>query len=156
MEENVSEDTGDERMGDIMMNHWKKRSEKLGTDISIAGWMCSADPLVMKDVNDNHLGDPQTAVIQLLKKWYLYEVEYNTEKMGELINRFWQEFEEFQTKTGPYANRECIFRSHIDLSNGNLHFWHKKETLRLTTIFGRFACRVCSKILGILGGMLSI
>jgi hypothetical protein len=79
----------------------------------------------------------------------LYEVEYNTEKMGELINRFWQEFEEFQTKTGPYANRECIFRSHIDLSNGNLHFWHKKETLRLTTIFGRFACRVCSKILGI-------
>jgi hypothetical protein len=57
MEENVSEDTGDEQMGDIMMNHWKKRSEKFLTDIAIARWMCSADPLVMKDVNNNHKGD---------------------------------------------------------------------------------------------------
>jgi hypothetical protein len=29
------------------------------------------------------------------------------------------------------------------------YLWHKKESLRYTSIFGRFACRVCSKILGI-------
>jgi hypothetical protein len=142
-------DESDYKLGDHMVEAWIKRSEKLRTDIAIAGWMCSADVLVMQDVNDNHLGEHRDAVTQLLKKWYLHEVQYNEEKMGEVINQFWQEFEEFQTKTGPYANREYIFRNHIDLSNGNVHFWHKKESLRFTTIFGRFACRVCSKILGI-------
>jgi hypothetical protein len=32
-------------------------SEKVRTNISIAGWMCSSDPLVMKDVNDNRRGN---------------------------------------------------------------------------------------------------
>jgi hypothetical protein len=79
----------------------------------------------------------------------MHEVGYSEDKMGSLINSFWQEFEDFQSKTCPYANQEYIFRNHVDLSSGNIHFWHKKETLRFTIIFGRFACRVCSKILGI-------
>jgi hypothetical protein len=137
------------KLGDHMVAAWKKRSERLRTDISIAGWMCSSDPLVMKDVNDNHRGNHRHAVNKLLQKWYMHEVQYNDIKMGELINCFWQEFEEFQSKTGSYANREYIFRNHIDLTNGNIHFWHKKESLRFTSVFGRFACRVCSKILGI-------
>jgi hypothetical protein len=33
--------------------------------------------------------------------------------------------------------------------NSRVYIWHKKETLRFTQIFGKFACRVCSKILGI-------
>lgn len=39
--------------------------------------------------------------------------------------------------------------NHDDIRSGNVHFWHKKNSLRYTTILGRFACRVCSKILGI-------
>jgi hypothetical protein len=94
----------------------------------------------------------------LLKKWYLYEAEYNTEKMGELINRFWQEFEEFQTKTDPYANREYIFRNHIDLNNGKLHFWHKKETLLfLVDLLVKFVRKYLVLVpQNVCGGMLSI
>jgi hypothetical protein len=69
--------------------------------------------------------------------------------MGELINTFWTEFEEFQARTGPYANREFIFKNNLDLRTGSSHIWHKKNTLKYTMIFGKFACRVCSKILGI-------
>jgi hypothetical protein len=148
-EEDTDTEENDYRLGDHMVAAWIKRSEKLRTDISIAGWMCSADPLVMKDVNDNHKGNHREQVNKLLQQWYLHEVGYNSEKMGQLINTFWQEFEDFQSKIGPYENREYIFNNHIDISNGNIHYWHKKETLHYTIIFGRFACRVCSKILGI-------
>jgi hypothetical protein len=37
----------------------------------------------------------------------------------------------------------------VDIINGKSYLWHKKETYRYTKIFGPFACRVCSKILGI-------
>jgi hypothetical protein len=48
-----------------------------------------------------------------------------------------------------YENREYIFRNHSDLINNKVFIWHKKETLYYTKILGKFACRVCSKILGI-------
>ena len=69
--------------------------------------------------------------------------------MGSLINKFWSEFDEFQSKKGVYKNREYIFKNHSDLLNSKVFIWHKKETVRYTEIFGQFACRVCSKILGI-------
>jgi hypothetical protein len=149
--DNDGEDSeeGDYRLGDHMAEAWNNCSEKLHMNIAIAGWMCSADPLVMKDANEHHIGKHRDAVTTLLKQWYMHEVGYSEDKMGSLINSFWQEFEEFQYKTGPYANREYIFQNHVDLSSGNIHFWHKKEMLCFTIIFGRFACRVCSKILGI-------
>jgi len=79
----------------------------------------------------------------------IIKVNNDKEKLGDLINTFWSEFEEFQSKSGPYLEREYIFRNHPDLTDSRTSFWHKKETLRYTKIFGKFACRVCSKILGI-------
>ena len=66
-----------------------------------------------------------------------------------MINDFWAEFDEFQDKLGIYENRDYIFKNHQDLLNDKVFLWHKKETLHYTKIFGAFACRVCSKILGI-------
>jgi hypothetical protein len=50
-------DENEELMGDLMVESWKKRSERLRADIAIAGWMCSSDPVVMKDVDENHNGE---------------------------------------------------------------------------------------------------
>jgi hypothetical protein len=70
--------------------------------------------------------------------------------MGMLINTFWKEFDDFQSKNkGAYLHRDYIFKNHPDLINNKVHLWHKQETLPYTDIFGSFACRVCSKILGI-------
>jgi hypothetical protein len=71
------------------------------------------------------------------------------ERIGKLINTFWSEVREFQTKTGVYEHREYIFKNHTDLLNNKVFLWHKQETERYSKIFGKFACRVCSKILGI-------
>jgi hypothetical protein len=69
--------------------------------------------------------------------------------MGELTNVFWNEFEDFQSRTGIYNDREYIFINHANLTSGHLYLWHKKEALHYTKSFGKFTCRVCSKILGI-------
>lgn len=61
---------------------------------------------------------------------------------------FWEEFEFFQSKTGPFENREHIWVSG-DVRLGTSHIWHTKNSLRYTKIFGKLACRVTSKILGI-------
>ena len=75
-------------------------------------------------------------------------MDHDKDRMGEMINTFWNEFEYFQSHTGPYSEREYIYKNHADLDK-RAYLWHKKESLRYTTYFGEFACRVCSKILGI-------
>lgn len=68
--------------------------------------------------------------------------------MGDAINKFWDELDDFQNKKKGYANRNFIWENQ-DIRQGDSYVWHKKNSLRFTEIFGKFACRVCSKILGI-------
>lgn len=77
-----------------------------------------------------------------------FQVEHDLYKLGDLINLFWEEFEFFHSKSGPFENRDHIWVSG-DIRSGSSHIWHSKNSLRYTKIFGQFACRVCSKILGI-------
>lgn len=75
-------------------------------------------------------------------------MEYDFHKLGELINKFWEEFDYFHSKSGMFAHREHIWVSG-DIRSGASHLWHSKNSMRYTKIFGALACRVCSKILGI-------
>lgn len=75
-------------------------------------------------------------------------MNHDEDKFGEILNTFWEEFEDFHTKKGKFANKNHIWTSH-DIRFGNSHYWHFKNSLRYTKILGSFACRVCSKILGI-------
>lgn len=76
-------------------------------------------------------------------------MEGDDDKLGIMINKFWSEFDEFQSKEGVFEHRGYIFKNHEDLINSRAYLWHKKESLVYTKFFGKFACRVCSKILGI-------
>ena len=73
----------------------------------------------------------------------------NDEDMSTLINKFWAEHDDFHGKKGKFGNRDYIFKNHVDILSGRSHIWHKIESVRYTDIFGAFAARVCSKILGI-------
>ena len=68
--------------------------------------------------------------------------------MGDLINKFWEELDNFRNKKRGYANRNFIWENQ-DIRQGDSYVWHKKNSLKFTEILGAFACRVCSKILGI-------
>ena len=70
-------------------------------------------------------------------------------ELDQLKNKFWTEFYAFQSKSGPtYEGRDYIWQ-HSDITNGNSYWWHKMFTYSSTEIFGKVACRVSSKILGI-------
>jgi hypothetical protein len=132
---------------------WGRRRKKLVHDYSITGWMLSPIPVVMEDAAKNHTGFHRNAVDRLITKLFAPSGKYNTEQdrtlaVGGLLNRFWTEHEQFHAKCGPYANRQHIWISQ-DLTDGNSHLWHKKNSLRYTSILGQLACLVCSKILGI-------
>lgn len=71
------------------------------------------------------------------------------EAVANQINKFWAEHDDFHAKKGKFGNRDYIFKNHVDILAGRSHIWHKKESVRYTDIFGQFAARVCSKILGI-------
>jgi len=141
---------------DIVANFrqaWGRRRKKLVHDYSITGWMLSPIPLVMADAAAHHTGYHRNAVDRLLTKLFAPRGRYNSETdrtvaVGDLLNSFWTEHEHFHSKSGPFANRKHIWISQ-DLVDGNSHLWHKKNSLRYTSILGRLACIVCSKILGI-------
>lgn len=83
-----------------------------------------------------------------------YQLTYRTfqikdeVKIGENINLFWEEFDQFCQRKGVFANREHIWNS-SDVLKGNAHLWHYRNSFRYTEILGKLACRVTSKILGI-------
>ncbi len=65
-----------------------------------------------------------------------------------MINDLWTDIDNFQTREGGYKERDYIFTNHVDTEK-RPYLWHKKNSLAYTNILGEFACRVCSKILGI-------
>jgi hypothetical protein len=56
-------------LGDRLVQKWEKRKQKLSHDLSIAGWMLSPVPEIMKDASSAHDGDHRNAVERLLKRW---------------------------------------------------------------------------------------
>ncbi len=66
---------------------------------------------------------------------------------SELIDTFWNEYKEFNQKSGAfgYANRW----NSLDVAAGNSHTLHEKYSLPHTKVLGFVVCRACSKSLGI-------
>jgi hypothetical protein len=132
-------------LGEKIKAIWMKRREKLITPLSIAAWFCSPNPDIMKDVVDNSTGPDRFEVEDVIKKLY-YPIQ--DEEVGELILTFWAEFDDFQTRN----SRTSYGRAHIwkapEIKKGNCHRWHKLYSIPFTKVFGKVACRVCSKPLG--------
>lgn len=53
-----------------------------------------------------------------------------------MINKFWSEFNEFQSKAGVFEHRGYIFKNHEDLINSRAYMWHKKETFSDDSLVG--------------------
>jgi hypothetical protein len=128
-----------------MKRAWLHRRNSLVHSYSVAGWMVSPVEEIMEDAKEDHTGDDIRVVEQLLMKLFPQDT---SEKSDAMLNKFWEEHAQFHSKSGPYADRDHIWKS-TDLERNRSHIWHMKNSLKFTEWFGRFACRVCSKILGI-------
>jgi len=141
---------GDESLGTWFLTCWEKRREKLVHDFSVSGWLVSPIPEIYNDAKESQDGVlHRNRMERLFLKLFGHEVDATNDFATEtLLDKFWTEYEDFQSKSGKFGGRDYIWNS-SDLRNGDSHLWHKKYSMPYTQYFGRFACRVCSKILGI-------
>jgi len=141
-------DDDETSLGLQFISCWKKRREKLVHPYSVSGWMLSPIAQVYNDSKKNYTGNDRQTMETLFIKLFTHETTGTDAKvMSDMLDKFWAEYECFLSKNAPY-NRDHIWLS-SDLQEGCSYMWHKKNSLRFTDYLGRFACIVCSKILGI-------
>jgi hypothetical protein len=138
------EDEEQQHLGEQILSLWNKRRERLITPLSIAGWFCSPDPDIRKDVVEKGTGADRLEIEKVIAKLYF---PIRDEILGDVIQTFWSEFDDFQTKRGPSFSRPFIWESN-EIKKGACHVWHKLYSAPFTKVFGIVACRVCSKPLG--------
>ena len=148
--ETCAEDDSDTTtsLGQKVIDIWNKRRNNLINDFTIAGWLLSPIPEVYDDSSTNAKGEHRDAVDRLLKKMYASDMADDSDELATLYNDFWDDYEHFKSKTGPFQRTYIWKNINSDLHNGRSHLWHKKHSLPYTKVFGKFACRVCSKIVG--------
>ena len=135
-------------LGKKVKDLWFKRRDKMVTDFAIAGWLLSPIPEVYNDSSAHMTGDHRDAVDRLLNKMMGSDFADDSDELAEIMNTFWEEFESFKTKSGHFQKAYIWSSANRDLMLGKSHYWHKKNSYFQTKILGKFACRVCSKIVG--------
>lgn len=135
-------------LGQKVVDIWHKRRSKLVSDYAIAGWLLSPIPEVFEDSKTCMRGEHRDAVDRLLKKMLASGLADDADELGEIMNTFWAEFEDFKSKSGHFDKAYIWGKQNRDLLVGDSHIWHKKNSYFQTRVLGRFACRVCSKIVG--------
>jgi Protein of unknown function (DUF 659) len=131
-------------LGQQLLAFWKKRRLPLITPLSLAAWYCSPHPDVREDCVAHELGADRLKVESVIEKLYY---PMHPEELGAIIQTFWTEYDSFQTRRGPSYSRPWIWESD-EIKQGNCHRWHKLYSIPFTKVFGKVACRVCSKPLG--------
>jgi hypothetical protein len=66
-----------------------------------------------------------------------------------ILNKFWEEWDNFNSRTGRVYNAERHIWKSDDITSNKTWRWHKMNSYNDTNYFGKFACRVTSKIVGI-------
>ena len=73
----------------------------------------------------------------------------STEKeLHEILNTFWSEYTNSNHNDDHFDSNEFIWNIK-DTSDGNIHPWHQKYSSPTKKVLGFVACRVTSKMLGI-------
>jgi len=127
---------------------YNQRASELMHPFSIAAWLCSPVPQVQETwkIDEGHKKVVNALIVKLYGTHGLNEPQ--TKREGDdLINCFWDEHHHFATKTGPFS--DSYKWTSADILNNRSHFWHAKNSVHCTSVFGKLACVVTSKIIGI-------
>jgi hypothetical protein len=128
---------------------FEKRSRLLMHPFATAAWLCSPVPQVQETwtrMDESDKGIVNDLIVKLLVPKCRTQAE--ADELGDdMKNSFWDEWEQFSSRTGCYEER-YKWASH-DITNNRSHFWHKKHSIHCTQVLGRLACIVTSKICGI-------
>ena len=102
-------------------------------------------PSILKDAKYHSDRNHRKHVNNVIKTLFCGSSE---EDMNVTLDLFWTEYTAFNNKVGSYDADAFIWKSK-DISDGNIHLWHQNYSLPLTKVLGFVACKVTSKVIGI-------
>lgn len=135
-----------------MLQKWKSRQDKLNHDWAIVGWALSVSEDVREDVKERMTGGHRDAIERVITRMFQHPCHFkisglDTTDMGAIIGTFWEEFKDFQNKSGDFEKKHKWNSPHA--LQGKSHLWHEMYSLHHTKVLGIVACRSTSKPLGI-------
>jgi hypothetical protein len=134
----------DESLGAQVLQAWERRAKPIESDFAYTAWALCIMPEVMEDVDARMTGCHRDAIERVIPKLYAHDVDAD---ISTITDKFWDEFRDFTTKTGPFSSMN---RWNVpDVDNGKSYLWHQKYSLHHTGVLGFVACRTTLKILGI-------
>ena len=137
-------------MKDTIIGYWIKRRERLVHDYSLVGCMLSPNSIIMDNCAEHKCVIHDHAAKRLVEKLILDPLlvgHARKTQLAVLIDKFKDEYLDFKNKIGAF-NKDNIWIM-AEQENQLAYKWHQKYTLESTTVLGKLACFVLSKILGI-------
>jgi hypothetical protein len=120
-----------EQFGRSIVSLWRKRKVNMESDYCVAGWLLSPLEDVMCDVKASKTGDHNEAMDRILTKMYHNR---NDEELGNVKDKFWTEWEDFNSKTGRYgAGRKYIWNSDLIRKRKSAQ-WHAQYSVAFTEV----------------------
>ena len=100
---------------------WRHRKKTFNNDCAITGWILSTIPQIREDVMARMKGWHRDSVECVIKKLYAHDIDID---IGTICDTFWNEFKDFQYKTGHFSSPARW--NTADAVNGNSHLWSEK------------------------------
>jgi hypothetical protein len=132
---------------------WEYYKPHLLNDVVRVSHLLSPDPTIMTFASKPENRDPEDrlACERLISKMFVpnhfLRKEEQEQEEARLIDKFWQEHNDFWTKQGYFKSR------HIWITAENpdciAHEWHKNYSSPFTEVLGRLGCKTSSNLLGI-------
>ena len=140
------------KLGESILQTWKKWASKLEHDYAIVGWCLCVLKEVREDVKENMSQEHHLALERVVKRLHVPPCPNRSKRIagmkeGEILDRFWDEFQTFKKESPPFDSASRWNSQHA--LQGKSHLWHEKYSLPYTDVLGFVACRVTSKTLGV-------
>jgi Protein of unknown function (DUF 659) len=136
--------------GQIILS-WRARFKQMTNPYVYAGWTLSPHSIIQNHVKENLNGGIKEIISSLVLKLLVApddDAQRYDQSCGSVLNQYWSEWDEFNTRTGKFAATKHFWKSG-DIDTNKTWQWHKNNSFYETQFFGKFACRVTSKIAGI-------
>ena len=132
---------------------WEYYKPHLLNDVVRVSHLLSPDPAIMAFASKPENRDPKDrlACERLISKMFVpnhfLRKEEQEQEEARLIDKFWQEHNDFWTKQGYFKSRHIWITA--ENSDCIAHKWHKNYSSPFTEVLGRLGCKTSSNLLGI-------
>ena len=134
-----------------IMRFWAPRATAMDHHYSLAAYLLSPHPQIMKHAASHKSERHHDAVAALISKLLLpkdiVSSKERSRTRAEMVHTFWMEYSDFTLKVGKFSNPDMWIIAEDPTQFA--HAWHKTYSLPRTKILGKLACLLTSKNLGI-------